>query len=142
MPKTIDPKKIATKHVEKLKKDTFAIIWIIFAAVLVAMTVLFKQYVKGMIVISLLFLIFWYLEPLMFGATGKTVTAYLSRGQKVPRWKRFPLFFLVIILVYVLYSAIQMALDAAFPQESVNIVFVVLWLGFLFLLWHYKFSRE
>lgn len=142
MPKTIDPKKIATKHVEKLKKDTFAIIWIIFAAVLVAMTVLFKQYVKGMIVISLLFLIFWYLEPLMFGATGKTVTAYLSRGQKVPRWKRFPLFFLVIILVYVLYSAIQMALDAAFPQESVNIVFVVLWLGFLFLLWHYKFSKE
>ncbi|MEM2874066.1 MAG: hypothetical protein QW063_01255 [Candidatus Nanoarchaeia archaeon] len=139
--KAVTPKEIAVKEVKKLKRDVFIFIWIIFIAVLIVMTKYFKQYVKGMIVISLLFVIFWYFEPFLFGATGKTVTTYLSRGQKVPKWKRFPLFFLVIILLYIIYSGIQIVLNWAFPAESVNIVFVALWIGFLFLLWNYKFSN-
>jgi hypothetical protein len=95
-----------------------------------------------MVAISILTIIFWYLEPLLFGATGKTVTAFLSRGQKVPRWKRFPLFFLIIILIDVLWNAIYYSVELAFPAQSINLVFVALWVGFLFLLWVYKFSKE
>ena len=140
--KTFNPKAIAKKKVEELEKDTFSYIWFIFIIVLILTTVAFKSYVKEMINISILFMIFFYLEPIMFGVTGRTATTILSRGRDVPVWKRFPLFFLVVIFVYVLYTGIQFALDLAFPEEHVNIVFVLTWLGFLYLMWVFIFSKE
>jgi len=134
-------KALAKKRAAELKQDTFVYIWVLFIVAFVVMTVYLKSYVKEMINISVLFMIFFYLEPLMFGVTGKTVTTVLSKGQNVPNWKRFPLFFLVIVLVYFMYSGIQEMLDIAFPEEHVNIVFVLMWLGLLFLLWVYKFSK-
>jgi|GEM_PF-3359654 len=145
MPKnkiTIRPKEIIQKKVYTLSHDVFVYIWLVFATVLMLMTFFFKPYVKGAIIISLLFVIFWFLEPFLLGTPGSKVSAYLSNGKRVPGWKRFPLFFLVIILLYVIYTGIQYVLDLAFPAESVNVVFVALWVGFLFLLWHYKFSKE
>ena len=142
MVKPIDPKAIADGQVRKLKKDTFAQIWVLFAAVLVAMTLFFKASVKSLIIVSILFMLFWYVEPVIFGATGKTVTTYLSKGQKVPRWKRFPLFFLAIVALDLIYTGIQELFDIAFPETSVNLVFVLTWLGFLFLMWVYIFSKE
>ena len=140
--KVMDPKKYATQKVESLKKDVYAIMWIALIIALIAMTFFAKAYIRDMLVISILFLIFWFLEPFLFGATGKTVTAFLSRGRKVPRWKRFPLFFLVIVMLYVLYSGIQAVMTYAFPAGSVNVVIVALWLGFLFLIWNYKVVGE
>ncbi|MEM5814371.1 MAG: hypothetical protein QXD77_00980 [Candidatus Aenigmatarchaeota archaeon] len=136
------PKKIIKKKARELEHDVFAYIWAIFIAVFIILTIYFKTYVKEMIVISALFLIFWFIEPLMFGVTGKTVTTILSKGKEVAEWKRFPLFFLVIIFLYVLYNGIGMVISMAFPEESINVVFVVMWLGFLYLLWVYKFSKE
>jgi len=138
----IDPKAVADKEVRMLRKDIFAQIWVVLAVVLVVMTLYFKAYVKGMIIISILFMMFWYLQPLVFGVTGKTVTTYLSRGQKVPWWKRFPLFFLFIVMLAVLNAGLEAVFSMAFPEESVNIVFVIMWLGFLFLLWVYIFPKE
>ena len=138
----LNPKKIVNKEVNKLKKDIYALIWIAFIAILVIMTFFFKIYIREMIAISILTIVFWYLEPLLFGATGKTVTAYLSGGKKVPRWKRFPLFFLVIIFIDFLWNGIYYAVEEAFPTQSINLVFVALWVGFLFLLWVVKFSKE
>jgi len=140
--KALNPHKFVTKKVERLKKDVYALIWIALIAAFVIMTLFFKSYIKEMVAISILTIIFWYLEPLLFGATGKTVTAFLSRGQKVPRWKRFPLFFLIIILIDVLWNAIYYSVELAFPAQSINLVFVAMWVGFLFLLWVYKFSKE
>jgi hypothetical protein len=138
----IDPRKFAVQKVERLKKDMYAIIWIAMIAALVGMTFFAKLYVRDMMVISILFVLFWYLEPFLYGMHGKSITALLSRGHSVPRWKRFPIFFLEIILLYAIYSGLQSALESAFPAGSVNIVIVGLWLGFLFLLWVYKFSKE
>jgi len=140
--KALNPHKFVTKKVEKLKKDVYALIWIALIAAFVIMTLFFKSYIKEMVAISILTIVFWYLEPLLFGATGKTVTAFLSGGKKVPRWKRFPLFFLIIILIDVLWNAIYYGVELAFPTQSINLVFVALWVGFLFLLWVYKFSKE
>ncbi|MCX6774530.1 MAG: hypothetical protein NTY99_00360 [DPANN group archaeon] len=140
--KTINPKKFAAQKVERLKKDVYAIIWIVMIASFIIMTLFFKSYLKDMIVISILTIIFWYLEPLLFGATGKTVTTFLSGGKHVPRWKRFPLFFLIIIFMDILWNGIQFSIERIFPTQSINLVFVALWVGFLFLLWVYKFSKE
>jgi hypothetical protein len=138
----LNAKAAAKKRAAELKQDTFVYIWSLFVIAFVVMTIYFKSYVKEMINISVLFMIFFYLEPLMFGVTGTTVTTLLSRGRKVANWKRFPLFFLIIIMVYVMYTGVQAILDMAFPEEHVNIIFVLMWLGMLFLLWIYKFSME
>jgi len=140
--KAPNPQSFVTKKVEKIKKDTYAIIWIAFVLVLIIMATFFKSYIRDMIAISLLTIIFWFLEPLLFGATGRTVTNFLSRGRSVPRWKRFPLFFLIIIFMAVLWNGIYYAVEQAFPTQSINLVLVAMWVGFLFLLWVYKFSKE
>jgi len=140
--KTLNPHKFVTKKVERLKKDVYAIIWIALIAALILMSVFGKVYIRDMMVISILFVIFWYLEPWLYGMHGKSVTTLLSRGQRVPTWKRFPIFFLEILLLYAIYSGLQSALESAFPAGSVNIVIVAMWVGFLFLLWVYRFSKE
>lgn len=145
--KTIKPivaksKEIARKKAREIKQDVFALIWILFAAVLLAMSVYFKDFIKEMMVISVLFLVFWYLEDIMFGMTGTTVTTVISRGKKIEAWKRFPLFFLAVVLIDVVWNVMWYLLDLAFPGEQVNIVFIGMWLGLLFLLWVYKFSKE
>lgn len=139
--KIIHPKEIAEKKVKELEKDVFAIMWLILIIVLVILTVFFKPYLKQIINISIVFMIFYYMQPLMFGMTGRTVTTFLSRGQKVPVWKKFPLFVLVVVIINLLYSGIQTVLDIAFPEEHVNIVFVIVWMGFLYLMWVSVFSK-
>ena len=134
-------KTAARKKAEEMEKDTFSYIWFIFIVSLTVMALGFKGYTKEMINVSILFMIFWYLQPLMFGMTGRTVTTILSKGQDVPIWKRFPLFFLVIVVLYLINRGIQIALDMAFPDEHVNIVFVIIWIGFLYFIWVYVFSK-
>ena len=132
----------STRIVRKLRKDSFAVMWLILIISLALMTYFLKSYVKDMIVISILFLIFKYLEPLIYSVHKRSATTILSGGHSVPTWKRFPIFFLEILLAYIIYGTLQTALDTAFPSGSINIVFVALWVGFLFLLWVVKFSRE
>jgi len=138
----LNPKKIVEKEVHKLEKDTYAIIWIVFIAAILIMAFFFKQYLQDLVIVSVLFILFWYLEPVFFGATGKTVTTMLAKGRRVPKWKRFPLFFLAIILLEVVYIILDVGMEMAFPANSINIVFVIMWLGFLFLLWVFKLSKE
>ena len=140
--KTPNPTKFAEKHVARLKKDVFAIMWIIFIATLIIMTLYFKQYVKDMIVISLVFLIAWYMDDYVYCNHRTSITTFLSRGQRVPSWKRFPLFFLEIVVLYGVYIFLENALNYAFPAQAINFVLVLLWVGFLFLIWIYKFSKE
>ena len=133
--------RFVTKHIRAIQKDIFAIIWIIFAAALALMTLFFKVYLRDMIVISIMFILFWFLEPVMYGMHGRSITSLLSRGQTVPKWKRFPLFFLEIILLYIIYAALQTVIESTLPASAVNFILVLLWVGFLFLLWQYYFSE-
>ena len=43
---------------ELFKKDTYAVIWIIFIAAIILLTYFGKNYVKDMIVVSIMFLAF------------------------------------------------------------------------------------
>ena len=140
--KIINKAKAAAKRkAEEMEKDVFSYIWLLLIVTVIILTVGFKGYMKEMINVSILFIIFWYLQPLTFGMTGRTVTTVLSKGQDVPIWKRFPLFFLVIVVLYLINTGIQAALNMAFPDEHVNIVFVIVWLCFLYFVWVYVFSK-
>ena len=135
-------KETVKKKENELIHDPYIYSWIIFAISIIAMTLYFKAYIKEMINISILFLIFWVVEPLILGVSGTTVTTLLGRGKTVSNWKRFPLFFIAVIMVYVLYSSVEELLGMAYLEEHVNFVFVMTWLGMLFLLWIYKFSNN
>jgi len=142
MARRSDPTSLVEKHVSRLKKDVFALIWIVFAVALLIMSVYFKEYVKDMIVISIMFILIRYLEPILYNMHGNSVTTFLSRGAHVPKWKRFPLFFLEIIFLYIVFQGLQLLIEYAFPTTSINIIVVIFWLGFLFFLWYYALSKE
>lgn len=124
------------------RKDVFALIWIIFIAAIIILTYFGKYYVKDMIVVSILFLAFIMLEPLVHMAHGSSVTRLISGGKYVPAWKRFPIFFIAIIIIFAIKEFLEVSLDHAFPAGAVNIVFVAFWLAFLFLLYLLIFSKK
>jgi len=124
------------------KKDTFAFIWLIFIAAIILLTFFGQHYIKDMIVVSLIFLAFIMLEPLVHMAHGSKITRMISGGRHVPAWKRFPIFFIAIIIVFAIKELLEVGLDHAFPAHSVNIVFVAFWLAFLFLIYLLIFSKK
>jgi len=125
-----------------IKKDTFAFIWLIFIASIILLTFYGKEYVKSMIVVSIMFLAFIMLEPLVHMAHGSKVVRMISGGKHVPTWKRFPVFFVAILIVFAIKEFLEEGLDRAFPAGSINIVFVAFWLAFLFLIYLLIFSKK
>jgi len=135
-------KNIIDQIVDLIKKDIFAFIWLIFIAAIILLTYYGKEYVKSMIVVSIMFLAFIMLEPLVHMAHGSKVVRLISGGQHVPAWKRFPIFFVAILIVFAIKELLEVGLDRAFPAGSVNIVFVAFWLAFLFLIYILIFSKK
>ncbi len=130
------------KVMDFIKRDLFAIIWIIFIAIIIYLTFFGKEYIKDMIVVSILFLAFILLEPLVRMAHGSKITHFISGGKPVPSWKRFPIFFVAILIVFSIKHVLEIGLDQGFPTESVNIILVVFWLITLFSIYYLIFSKR
>lgn len=133
----------AGKRLESFfQKEPFTFIWLIFIAAIIALTYFGKHYVKDMIVVSILFLAFLMLEPIVHMAHGSKFTKLISGGRRVPVWKRFPVFFMAILIIFAIKHFLEYGLDRAFPSYAINIVFVFFWLAFLFLLFILIFSKK
>jgi hypothetical protein len=75
-------------------------------------------------------------------AHGSKITKIISRGKEVPPWKRFPLFFLAILILFALERSLEVVLDETIPTESINIILVIFWLLSLFLIYYLVFSQN
>jgi hypothetical protein len=124
------------RTVDFLKRDVFAIIWVIFIVVIILLTFFGKEYIKDMIVVTILFLAIFMLQPLIRLSAGSKITKKISGGKEVPLWKRFPLFFVAILIVFTIKNVIEVGLDQAFPEHSINIVLVAFWLIALFAIYY------
>jgi hypothetical protein len=95
-----------------------------------------------MIIVSILFFAFLLIEPMVRLAHGSKITKIISRGKEVPPWKRFPLFFLAILILFALERSLEVVLDETIPTESINIILVIFWLLSLFLIYYMVFSKS
>jgi hypothetical protein len=147
------PKSKGTKQVQQAKqaaeqvsaflmRDVFAVIWVMFIAVIILLTFYGKHYIKDMIVVSILFLAFFILEPIVRMAHGSKIARMISRGKHVPHWKRFPVFFIAILIIFAIKNLLELGLDKGFAVESVNLVLVGFWLAFMFLVYYLIFSKR
>lgn len=118
-------KKGLDKVIDILKRDIFAIIWVIFIIIIIYLTFFGKEYIKDMIIVSILFLAFIMLEPLVRMAHGSTITKLISGGKDVPAWKRFPIFFVAILIIFTIKHLLELGLEHSFPTESVTIILVI-----------------
>lgn len=135
-------KKGLDKATDLVRKDIFAIIWIVFIVIIIYLTFFGKEYIKEMIVVSILFLAFFILEPIVRMAHGGKITQMISGGKDVPPWKRFPIFFVAILIVFAIKHLLELGLAETFPTESVTIILVVFWLIALFLIYYIIFSKK
>jgi hypothetical protein len=133
---------MANRLTEKLKRDTLGLIWIVFIASLVVMTLWFKPYIKDLIIISILFLVFCLLEPFLLHSGSKEFANILPGGRAAPRWKKFPIFFGSIILLYFVYALLEEAMGRALPTGGINLVFVAIWIILLFIIYNYQIIRK
>src|SRR3989344_1444821 len=105
--------KRVAKIITALKKDVLALIWIAFIVSIVVMTVWFQSSLKDIIIISVLFILFYYFEPIILNPKG-IIT--LLGVRFAPRWKTFPIFFIGIILIYFGYVFFQGNIDKNFAN--------------------------
>ena len=124
-----------------VRKDTYAVIWLVFIAAIIILTYFGKHYIKDMIVTSIMFLAIVLLEPLVHQAHSNKLTRLISGGKHVPAWKRFPIFFVAILIVFAIKHFLEAGLDRAFGTSAINPVFVFFWLSFLFLIYFLLFSK-
>ena len=127
---------------ELLMRDVFAIIWVILIIVIILLTFYGKEYIKEMIVVSILFLAFFLLHPIVRMAHGSKITKIISGGKEVPPWKRFPIFLLAIFIIFGIKHLLDLGLGQMFPEHSINIVLVVFWLIALFSIYYLIFSEK
>ncbi|MEK6923432.1 MAG: hypothetical protein AABW84_01955 [Nanoarchaeota archaeon] len=123
------------KIIAALKKDVLAVIWITFIASIVIMTVWFQSSLKDLIIVSVLFILFYYFEQIIVNPKG--IIAFLG-VKSAPRWKTFPIFFVGIIAIYFGFVFLQEILTKTLPTGGINIVFVAIWLILLFIMYDYK----
>ena len=123
-----------------LMRDIFAIIWVILIVVIILLTFFGKEYIKDMIVVTILFLAFLMLEPIVRLSHGSKITRMISGGKEVPPWKRFPLFFIAILIVFAIKYILEAGLEEMFPTESVNIILVIFWLIAMFAIYYLIFT--
>jgi hypothetical protein len=127
---------------EFLQRDIFAIIWIVFIITIFYFSFYGKEFIKDMIIVSILFFAFLLIEPMVRLAHGSKITKMIARGKDVPPWKRFPMFFLAILILFALERGLEFGLDETIPTESINIILVIFWLLSLFLIYYLVFSKH
>ena len=125
-----------------IQKDIFAIIWIAFIVIIILLTFYGKEYIKDMIIVSIIFLAIFLLEPIVKMSHSNKLVQFISRGKPVAPWKRFPVFFLAILVVFSLKHFLEIGLDEALPIESINIILVLFWLLSLFFIYYLIFSKH
>jgi len=131
---------MTNKVASLMQRDIFAIIWIVFIVAIILLTFYGKEYIKDMIIISIIFLAIFLLEPLVKMSHSNKIVQFISRGKPVDPWKRFPIFFLAILVVFTLKHFLELGLDASLPLESINIILVLFWLLSLFFIYYLIFS--
>ena len=131
--------KYMRKLIVALTKDVLALIWIAFIIAIVAMTFWFQAYLKDLIIISVLFILFFYFEQIITNPKG--ILSFLG-VKSAPRWKTFPIFFIGVIAVYLGYVFLQEILTRTLPTGGINIVFVAIWLILLFIMYDYKILMQ
>ncbi len=135
-------KKGLDKGLNLLQKDIFAIIWVIFIAIIILLTYYGKEYIKDLIIVSIIFLAFFLLEPIVRMSRGSKIAHMLSGGKYVPPWKRFPIFFVAVVIIFSIKHILEIGLDENLPTESINIILVIFWLISIFLIYHLIFSDK
>jgi hypothetical protein len=125
-----------------VQRDVFALIWIAFIVVIVILTFYGKEYIKDMIIVSIIFLAIFILEPLVKMSHSNKLVQFISRGKPVKTWKRFPIFFMAILIVFTLKHFLEIGLEESLPLESINIILVLFWLLSLFFLYYMIFSKQ
>ena len=76
---------VLKRIIELIRKDTFAFIWVVFIAFMVYLTFYGKTHVKDMIIISLIFLMFVLLEPLIHMSHKSSFVRFISNGNRLSK---------------------------------------------------------
>jgi hypothetical protein len=127
---------------EFLQRDIFAVIWVVFFIIIIYLTFYAKEYIKSMIIVSVLFLAFILIEPMVRLTHGSKITTMISRGREVPTWKRFPMFLLAILILFALERGLEFVIKETLTIDAINIVLVVFWLLSLFLIYYFLFAHR
>lgn len=119
------------------------VLWFIILGLIVGAVYfgLFKEIIEKLMVISGLFVAFYFLDPIIFDARGNSVVTLFSRNLFTSRWQAFPVFLLEIFVFWLLSDKVLEPFVTNVVQNDYNGQTVVIWIVLLFAFYWFKASR-
>ena len=133
------------KRLKDFLKEPHTIAWIILGLIVFAVFIFFdyfKSYFLKIALIGLLFILFYYIDGLLFNPVAKRAKDIFSGNLFVKRWKAFPIFLLEIYLIYFLSSFLENQLNLYLSPEKLSHWYVLIWIGIMYLFYYFKGSGD
>lgn len=126
-------------------KDPHIIAWVILGILVIA-TFIFFDIIKSVFLkialIGFLFIIFYFIDGLIFKPVGKSTKDVFSGNLFVKRWKAFPIFLLEIYIIYFLSNYIEGQLNDYLSPDKIQWWYILIWIGIMYAFYWFKASRE
>jgi len=137
------PKNKSKNPVEIIRNDIFFLIWVFFITIIFAIWYFQPRLIIEMIAVSAIFLIFFILEPLIKMSHGSKFAQIISKGEYVEPWKRFPIFFFALLVVFTIKHYLENYLYHSFEHDAdIDLVLVIFWLIALFSIYYLIFTKQ
>ncbi|MFH1358528.1 MAG: hypothetical protein ABIH37_01425 [archaeon] len=126
-------------------KEPHNVAWLILLGLILGVVIFFDYFRDSFLKISLigiLFILFYFFDDVLFKPIGNSVKSICSGNLFVKRWKAFPIFLLEIYLIYFLSTLLEGWLETYLAPENLSRWYVLIWIGIMYLFYHYKGSRS
>lgn len=133
-------------------RDIHTLPWIILIFFVAALLLgFFRSALIKIMAISVSFMIFYIVNPIIFDVRGRaTPVTILSGGKFTKRWKAFPVFIFEMILLALLADWLSVYLESIIDISASDVIIqdliltpiVIFWLVGMFLFYWYRVSKK
>jgi len=130
---------------ESFWKNAHNILGVLLLVSLVGMVLFFnyfRDFFLKLVVISFLYIMFYFLDPIIFKPVGNSVRTMFSNNKFVGRLSAFPVFLFGLYFFYWLSTVLENVLLVSLSPENLVWPYVILWIAIMFAFYWYKASRE
>lgn len=130
---------------KRFLRDPHTILWLGVIVLLLIATVfgLFTDIIVDVMIISGLFVTFYFIDPLIFDVRGNSVVTLFSGHLYTKRWQAFPVFLLeLFIFSWASNNIIEPLARGVLNDNIISPVPVFIWFAFIFGFYWFKASRK
>ncbi|MDO8339847.1 MAG: hypothetical protein Q7T16_04280 [Candidatus Burarchaeum sp.] len=130
-------------HLRKFLEDPHLILWVLLGLFILAASYgNFTDVLKQTITISIVYVMIYFSDNLLFDMHGKSPVTVFSDNRFTARWRTFPLFILELIILSLLATYATQQLTINLSPSSFTSLFILMWLSGLLMFYYFIFCKQ